>query len=168
MTTETDRIQKKVLLRAPRDRVWRAVSDSREFGIWFGVEFDAPFVPGVPIKGRITPTKVDPEVAKLQEPYAGATFEFTVDRVEPARLFSFRWHPFAVDPGFDYSTEEATLVSFELEEVPDGTLLTVTESGFDRVPAGRRAKAFAANEGGWEHQTKLIAKYLAGPAGHAS
>jgi uncharacterized protein YndB with AHSA1/START domain len=168
MTTETDRIQKKILLRATRERVWRAISDSREFGAWFGVEFSAPFVAGVPIKGTISPTKVDPEVAKLQEPHAGAKFEFIVDRVEPMRRFSFRWHPFAIDPSVDYSKEEATLVSFELEEVAGGILLTVTESGFDRLPAGRRAKAFAANEGGWEHQTTLIAKYLAGPADRAS
>jgi uncharacterized protein YndB with AHSA1/START domain len=164
MSTDTDRIQKKILLRSPRDRVWRAISDSREFGTWFGVEFHEPFAAGAPIKGTLVPTKADPEVARLQEPYAGAAFEFEVDRVEPMRLFSFRWHPFAVDPGADYSAEEPTLVSFELEEVAGGTMLTVTESGFDRIPLARRAKAFAANEGGWEHQTKLVAKYLA----HAS
>jgi uncharacterized protein YndB with AHSA1/START domain len=103
---------------------------------------------------------VDPEVAKLQEPHAGKAFDFTIDRIEPERLFSFRWHPFAVEPGVDYSKEPATLVAFELAEVEGGTLLTITESGFDRIPLERRAKAFAANEGGWEHQTKLLEKYL--------
>jgi uncharacterized protein YndB with AHSA1/START domain len=161
MTTDTDRIHKKVLLRAPRERVWRAVSDAKEFGSWFGVEFDGAFAPGAPVKGRIVPTKVDAEVAKMQEPHRGMAFDFTVERIEPMRLFSFRWHPFAIDPGVDCSKEPTTLVVFELEEVPGGTMLTIIESGFDRIPLARRAKAFAANEQGWEHQTKLIAKYLA-------
>ncbi|HYO54712.1 SRPBCC family protein [Archangium sp.] len=160
MSIVTDRIEKKITLRAPVSRVWRAVSDAREFGAWFGVKFDGPFVAGARMTGRITPTQADPEVAKLQEPHAGKAFDFTVDRMEPERLFSFRWHPFAVEPGVDYSKEPATLVVFELAEVEGGTLLTITESGFDRIPLERRAKAFAANEGGWEHQTKLIAKYL--------
>jgi uncharacterized protein YndB with AHSA1/START domain len=165
MSTVADRIEKKITLRAPVSRVWRAVSDAREFGAWFGVEFDGPFVAGKPAKGRITPTQADPEVAKLQEPHAGKAFDFTVDRIEPERLISFRWHPFAVEPGVDYSKEPTTLVVFELTEVAGGTLLTITESGFDRIPLERRAKAFAANEGGWEHQTKLIEKYLLRHAG---
>jgi len=159
--TVPDRIEKKITLRAPVDRVWRAISDAGAFGAWFGVEFDAPFAAGARVKGKITPTKVDPEVAKMQEPHAGKAFDFLIDRIEPERLFSFRWHPFAIDPGVDYSKEEATLVVFELEEVEGGTLLTVTESGFDQIPLERRARAFAANEGGWEHQTKLVEKYLA-------
>ncbi len=110
--------------------------------------------------GRIVPTQVDEEVAKLQKPYEGRAFEITVDRVEPERLFSFRWHPFAVDPAVDYSSEPTTLVVFELQEVEDGTLLTITESGFDGIPLARRAQAFTANEGGWTHQAKLIEKYL--------
>lgn len=161
MSTNTDRIEKKVLLRAPRERVWRAVSDAKEFGSWFGVAFDGPFVAGTPITGKIVPTTVDAEVAMSQKPYTGVAFEFSVDRVEPMRLFSFRWHPYAVDPGVDYSKEPTTLVQFELEEVAGGTMLTVTESGFDRIPLERRAKAFAANEGGWSAQMKLIEKYLA-------
>ncbi|PTL82008.1 SRPBCC family protein [Vitiosangium sp. GDMCC 1.1324] len=165
MSTVTDRIEKKITLRAPVSRVWRAVSDAREFGAWFGVKFDGPFVAGARVTGRITPTTVDPEVAKLQEPHTGKAFDFTVDRIEPERLFSFRWHPFAVEPGVDYSKEPATLVVFELTEVEGGTLLTISESGFDRIPLERRAKAFAANEGGWEHQTKLIAKYVLRQAG---
>ena len=161
MSTNTDRIEKKVLLRAPRERVWRAISDSRQVGSWFGVEFDAPFVAGKPIVGKMVPTSVDAEVAARQKPYEGFRFEFLVDRIEPMRLFSFRWHPFAMDTGVDYSKEPTTLVAFELEEASGGTLLTVTESGFDRIPLERRAKAFAANEGGWTAQMKLIEKYLA-------
>jgi uncharacterized protein YndB with AHSA1/START domain len=155
-----DRIRKTVTLHAPVERVWRAISDAKEFGRWFGVDFDGAFAPGAKVTGKIRPTEVDPEVAKMQEPYAGMAFDFTVDRIEPTRLFSFRWHPFAVEKGVDYSKEPATLVVFELKEVPGGTLLTITESGFDRIPIERRAKAFTANEGGWEHQTRLIQKYL--------
>jgi uncharacterized protein YndB with AHSA1/START domain len=156
----TDRIQKKVLLRAKRERVWRAISDPTEFGSWFGVKFDGPFAAGKPTKGRIVPTQVDPEVAKLQKPHEGKVFEFRIDRIEPMRLFSFRWHPYAIEDR-DYAEEEPTLVTFELEEVSGGTQLTVTESGFDRIPLERRALAFAANEGGWEHQVRNIEKYLA-------
>jgi uncharacterized protein YndB with AHSA1/START domain len=161
MGTDNDRIEKKILLRAPLERVWRAVSDAREFGSWFGVEFDGPFVPGARITGKIVPTKADAEVAKTQKPYEGMAFDFIVDRIEPERLFSFRWHPFAVDRGVDYSSETPTLVVFELEEVAHGTMLTIVESGFDRIPLARRAKAFAMNEEGWTAQTKLIEKYVA-------
>jgi len=107
------------------------------------------------------PTTVDPEAARRQKQYEGVKFEFAIDRIEPQRLFSFRWHPFAVEPGVDYSKEQATLVTFELQEKAGGTMLTVTESGFDRIPLERRAKAFAANEQGWAAQIKLIEKYLA-------
>lgn len=158
--TSTDRIEQKVLLHAPRDRVWRAIREPTQFGSWFGVEFDDDFAPGARVVGRIVPTKVDAEVAKSQEPYAGVRFEFQVDRIEPMRLFSFRWHPFAIDPGVDYSQEPMTLIAFELEEVPGGTMLTISESGFDQIPLARRAQAFAANEGGWQAQARLIEKYL--------
>ncbi len=160
----TDRIEKKILLRAPRERVWRAISDSSQFGTWFGVDFDGPFVDGARLTGRIVPTKVDAEVAKLQQPHAGKPFEFTVDRIEPMQRFSFRWHPYAVEPGVDYSKEPMTLVEFVLADAAGGILLTITESGFDRIPLARRAQAFAANEGGWEKQTQLIEKYLALPS----
>jgi uncharacterized protein YndB with AHSA1/START domain len=161
MSTSTDRIENKILLRAPRARVWQAIADSKQFGSWFGVQFDGPFVAGTSLTGKIVPTTVDPEVAASQKPYEGAVFQFLVDRVEPLRLFSFRWHPYAVDPAVDYSKEPTTLVVFELDEVTGGTMLTVTESGFDRIPLERRAKAFAANEQGWSAQMKLIEKYLA-------
>jgi uncharacterized protein YndB with AHSA1/START domain len=161
MPGETDRIQKRVVLRAPLERVWAAVSDATQFGSWFGVQFDGPFVVGKPAVGRMAPTRADPEVAKQQEPYAGATFEFTVDRVEPMRLFSFRWHPFAVEKDYDYSKEPTTLVTFELEKVAGGTQLTITETGFDGIPPSRRAKAFEMNDHGWTLQVRLVEKYLA-------
>jgi uncharacterized protein YndB with AHSA1/START domain len=160
-TMTTDRIEKRVLLRAPRARVWRALTDAQEFGTWFGVKFDGPFTPGSLLRGVIVPTRVDAEVAKAQQPYQGMPFEITVDRIEPETLFAFRWHPFAVERGVDYSREPTTLVVFALEEVPNGILLTVTESGFDQVPLARRAQAFTANEGGWTMVMTLIEKYLA-------
>jgi uncharacterized protein YndB with AHSA1/START domain len=161
MSTAPDRIEKKIMLRAAVERVWSAITDAEKFGSWFGVKFDGAFAPGAKIIGRITPTKVDPEVAKLQEPHAGKPFEFRIDRIEPMKRFSFHWHPYAVDPATDYSKEPMTLVAFELEQVSGGTMLTITESGFDKVPLARRAEAFEANEGGWTHQAKLIEKYLA-------
>ena len=157
-----DRIEKKILLRAPRKRVWRALSDSTEFGTWFGVKFDGPFTPGASMRGVITPTKVNAEVANAQKPYEGLPFEITIEKMEPERLFSFRWHPFAVERGVDYSAEPTTLVVFALEEVAGGVMLTVTESGYDQIPLARRAKAFTANEQGWGMVVKLVEEHLAG------
>jgi uncharacterized protein YndB with AHSA1/START domain len=156
----TDRIEKTVLLRASRERIWRALIDSTEFGKWFGVKFDAPFTPGVRLRGAISPTTVDAEVAKMQEPYEGKPFEITIEEITPESRFSFRWHPHAIDPGVDYSAEPTTLVVFELRDTAGGILLTVTESGFDRIPIERRAAAFTANERGWGLQVRLIEKYL--------
>jgi len=156
-----DYIEKKILLHAPRKRVWRALSDSAEFGSWFGVKFEGPFTPGAHLRGKIVGTTVDTEVAKAQKQYEATPFEITVDLIEPERLFSFRWHPNAVEPGADYSHEPTTLIVFTLEDVPAGTLLTVKESGFDQIPLARRAKAFMANEQGWTAVVKLIEKYLA-------
>lgn len=161
MGTETDRIEKQIVLRAPIGRVWRALADASEFGRWFGMRTRDAFSPGTLVRGTIAPTEADPAVAAAQEPYAGKPFELTIDRMEPERLFSFRWHPFAVDPAVDYASEPTTLVVFELKEVPEGTLLTITESGFDRIPLARRAKAFTMNEGGWTMQLTLIAKHVA-------
>jgi uncharacterized protein YndB with AHSA1/START domain len=157
----TDRIEKKILLRAPRKRVWRALSDSTEFGTWFGMKFDGPFTPGARVRGTIVGTTVDADVAKAQKEYEGIPFEITVDRIEPGRLFSIRWHPNAIERGVDYSHEPTTLIVFTLEEVANGVMLTVTESGFDQIPLARRAKAFQANEQGWGIVVKLIEKYLA-------
>jgi uncharacterized protein YndB with AHSA1/START domain len=161
LLVNTDRIEKKIVLRAPRQRVWEAISRPEQFGSWFGVVFDSPFEEGKRITGRIYPTTADVEIAKLQKPHEGLAIEWFVERIEPMRIFSFRWHPHAIDPKVDYSKEPATLIVFELEEVPEGTLLTISESGFDQIPLERRARAFAGNERGWEMQTQLIKKYLA-------
>jgi uncharacterized protein YndB with AHSA1/START domain len=123
-------------------------------------EFDGPFTPGAIMRGVIVTTKVNAEVAKAQKPYEGLPFEITIEQMEPERLFSFRWHPFAVERGVDYSAEPTTLIVFTLEDVANGVMLTVTESGFDRIPLARRAKAFTANEQGWGMVVKLIEEYL--------
>lgn len=156
----TDYIEKRVLLKAPRERVWRAISEAKQFGTWFGVEFEGEFTAGTVLMGRLSGTKVDADVAKLQQPHLGLSFEFHIERIEPMALFSFRWHPHAVDPSIDFTAEPMTLVEFRLEDQAHGTLLIVKESGFDRIPLERRASAFASNEGGWTHQCKLIEKYL--------
>jgi uncharacterized protein YndB with AHSA1/START domain len=157
----TDRIEKTILLRAPRARVWRALTNAEEFGAWFGMKFNGQFTPGAHMTGIMTPTTVDADVARMQKPHEGMPFEITIDRIEPEHLFSFRWHPFAIEPGVDYSHEPTTLIVFELEPVGPDVKLTVTESGFDRIPLERRAKAFTANEGGWTLVVALIEKYLA-------
>jgi uncharacterized protein YndB with AHSA1/START domain len=157
-----DRIVKQTMLRAPLARVWRAISDAQQFGTWFGVELDGPFVAGQRVIGKIVPTKVDAEVAKLQQPHAGVRFEIAIDTIEPMRRFAFRWHPYAIDPKGDFTHEPTTLVEFVLEEAAGGTHLTITESGFDKLPADRRATAFQANDGGWTLQLVLIEKFLAG------
>ncbi len=159
MNDETDKIRKQIVLRAPRKRVWEAITDAKQFGTWFGVEFDDAFVAGRRVHGRVVPTAVDPEVAKSQEPYAGLEFDVVVERVEPMDHFSFRWHP-GSSTDADRPDEEMTQVMFELADAEDGVLLTITESGFDRVPLERRAKAFADNDGGWTAQTELIKKFL--------
>jgi uncharacterized protein YndB with AHSA1/START domain len=157
----TDRIEKKVVLRAPLDRVWRAITDSAEFGLWFGVKFDSPFRPGAAMHGQIVGTTVDPEVAQAQQAHKDVKFSITIEQIVPQRLFSFRWHPNDVDPNVDASQEPTTLVSFALAEVAGGVELTVTESGFDQIPLARRAKAFGANERGWEIEVRMISEYLA-------
>ena len=146
----TDRIGKRIELKAPVARVWRALTDYREFGEWFLVKIDGPFVPGDVSRGHIT----HPGYEHLQ-------WEAVVKAMEPERLFSFTWHPYAVDPKMDYSAEPQTLVEFRLEKTASGTLLTVTESGFDRIPAGRRAEAFRMNENGWAQQMKNIERHVA-------
>ena len=146
----TDRIEKRIELKAPVARVWRALTDHREFGEWFRVKIDGPFVPGEVSRGNIT-----------YPGYEHLKWEAVVKAMEPERLFSFTWHPYAVDPKVDYSKEPQTLVEFRLEKTPEGTRLTVTESGFDKIPAGRRPEAFRMNEGGWAEQMKNIERYLA-------
>jgi len=150
----TDRIEKRILLRAPRARVWKAVADAEEFGKWFGVDLSGQkFAPGQITRGPV-----------LHEGYRHLTWEATVQEMEPEKRISWRWHPDAVDPGKDYSAEPTTLVVFELEDAPGGTLLTMVESGFDRIPLERRAKAFRGNEGGWTQQMVAIEKHVGAAA----
>jgi uncharacterized protein YndB with AHSA1/START domain len=146
----TDRIEKTVFLRAPRSRVWRAIATAEEFGTWFGVKLEGEFSAGARVSGRITIPG-----------YQHVTMEITIERVDSERLFSYRWHPYAIEPGVDYSGEPTTLVEFRLEEVTGGTKLTVTESGFDRIPAARRAEAFRMNDQGWTGQIRNIERHVA-------
>ena len=145
-----DRIEKWIELEAPVARVWRALTDYREFGEWFRVRIEGPFVPGEVSRGHIT-----------HPGYEHLKWEAVVQAMEPERLFSFTWHPYAIDPEVDYSTEPQTLVEFRLEKTANGTLLQVTESGFDKIPAGRHAEAFRMNEGGWAQQMKNIKRHVA-------
>ena len=154
-------IRKQVVLHATRKRVWDAISDPAQFGAWFGVEFAGPFEAGRETIGHIVPTQVDPDVARLQEPHRGTAFRIWIERIEPMRVFAFRWHPYAIDAAINYDAEAMTLVTFELDDHSDGVLLTITETGFDRLPPARREAAWQANMGGWEHQARLIARFLA-------
>jgi uncharacterized protein YndB with AHSA1/START domain len=146
---EQDRIEKQIELKAPVARVWRALTDYREFSEWFGVNLEGPFVPGQTSRGQITVTG-----------YEHLKFEAVVRKMEPERLFSFTWHPGAVDPQKDYSQEPFTLVEFRLEPKGGGTLLTLTESGFSKLPADRRLEAFRLNDGGWTQQMKDIEHHV--------
>lgn len=145
----TDRIEKSVELKAPLSRVWRALTDYREFGAWFRVRLDGPFEPGKTVRGQIT-----------HPGYEHLKWEAVVQRMEPERLFSFTWHPYAIDPSQDYSSEVPTLVEFTLEKSATGTLLRVVESGFDKLPDKRRLEAFRMNEGGWSEQMKNFARHV--------
>jgi uncharacterized protein YndB with AHSA1/START domain len=151
MHTSTDRIERKVLIQATRTRVWRAVSDAAEFGDWFGVDFKGKsFVAGKSIQGKIT-----------YPGYEHLTMEILIDRVVPERLLSWHWHPAAIDPTVDYSQEPTTLVVFELEEVEGGVMLSVVESGLDKIPLGRRPTVLRLNTSGWETQMENIKKHVA-------
>lgn len=147
--TDTDKIEKSVVLRAPRSRVWRAIADSKEFGEWFKVVFTDKFIEGKTIRGRIT-----------HPGFENVPMEITIERIQPEEYFSYRWHPYAKDPNIDYSKELATLVEFRLSDSADGTLLTITESGFDQIPAERRAEAFRMNDNGWTGQIKNIERHV--------
>ena len=147
-TASTDRIEKQVMLEAPRARVWRALTDVTQFNTWFGVQLEQPFTPGAEVSGRI----------RIQG--TELTITIWVETMEPERFFSFRWHPFAIDPDVDYSDEPTTLVSFTLEEAANVTKLTIVESGFDAIPASRRAQAFAMNERGWASQSEKLRRFV--------
>ena len=146
----SDRIEKRIELKVPVARVWRALTDYREFGEWFRVNLDGPFVPGQIARGNIT-----------WPGYEHVVWEAVVQAMEPERLFSFTWHPYSVDPKLDYSQEASTLVEFRLEPIAGGTLLLLTESGFDKIPSDRRDEAFRRNDGGWTQQMKNIETHVA-------
>jgi uncharacterized protein YndB with AHSA1/START domain len=145
-----NRIEKRIELNAPVSRVWRALTDYREFGSWFRVSLERPFVPGQLAQGYIT-----------WPGYEHLRWQAVIQKMEPERLFSFTWHPYAIDPQQDYSQEAPTLVEFRLEQIPTGTLLTLTESGFEKLPAHRIAEALRMNEGGWTTQLKNIETHVA-------
>ena len=152
MTQTPDRIEKQVILNSPPVRVWQALSDPREFGEWFGVDYsNAKFIEGEDASGQIT----NPE-------YRHVTMTVTVERIVPGMLLSFRWRPYAIDPNKDYSDEPKTLVEFTIEPHGSGTLLKVRESGFDGIPAHRRDEAFRMNDGGWASQMEQIREHVDG------
>jgi uncharacterized protein YndB with AHSA1/START domain len=150
-TPSTDRIEKQITLDAPRSRVWRALIEVKQFNAWFGVSLATPFAPGAEVSGQIS-----------IHGYEHVTMTIWIETMEPERFFSFRWHPYAIEPGVDYSAEPTTLVSFTLEDAGAGTRLTIVESGFDAIPESRRAKAFSMNSNGWNGQAENIRKFLAG------
>ena len=150
-TSSTDSIRKEIALSAPRSRVWRALTDAAEFGAWFGVRLEDPFRIGEAFRGQIT-----------HPGYEHLTLEAWVESMDPEHSFSFRWCPYAMDPDVDYSGEPTTLVEFRLEAKDGGTLLTVTESGFDSIPEEHRSASFMRNEGGWTGQMENIRKHVDG------
>ena len=145
----SDRIERTIELKAPISRVWRAVTDHHEFGTWFRVRLDGPFVPGQVSRGQIT-----------YPGYEHIRWEAVVQKMEPERLFSFTWHPYAIDPNQDYSSEPSTLVEFALQSTETGTLLHVVESGFAKIPSQRRLEAFRMNDSGWSQQMQNIAGHV--------
>lgn len=147
----TDQIEKNIALQAPVSRVWQALTDYRQFGLWFGAEMDGPFIPGHTVHGKMGPSAGQ---------YEGMAWSIDIKQVQPEMLFSFSWHPYAVDPARDYTAEPQTLVVFRLAPSSNGTLLTVTESGFDKLPADRRARAFDMNQGGWAGQMQNLARHV--------
>lgn len=148
---DSNRIERSIVINAPRDRVWRALSNAEEFGTWFGAKLEGQtFAPGQRARGQITACG-----------HEHVWFDVVIERIEPKDLFSFRWHPYAVDPAVDYANEQPTLVTFTLKDAPgNGTLLTVVESGFDNVPPHRRLEAFRMNNRGWEAQMDNIVRHV--------
>jgi uncharacterized protein YndB with AHSA1/START domain len=158
------------VLNASPARVWRALTDAREFGQWFGVELEGTFVEGERIAATFAheidevalaeyQRKLGLKPSKIKQPEGRLTF-CTVERVEPERYFSFRWSPYGIDAEADPQNEPQTLVEFRLEPAAEGTLLTIVESGFDRVPAHRRERAFRMNEGGWSAQAQNVKRHV--------
>ena len=165
-----DRIVKEVTLRAPLTRVWRAITDAAEFGQWFGVRLEGDFVAGKAMRGMFD-KKIDAALiaeyqrslglppSGIRQPEGDLVF-CTVEQIEPLRYFSFRWIPYGIDADVDPKSEPMTLVEFHLEEVAEGTRLTITESGFDKVPEHRRERAYRMNEGGWAAQAENLRTYV--------
>ena len=146
----TNIIRKQIELRAPVARVWRALTDYREFGEWFRVKLEGPFVAGQVSRGHIT-----------YPGYEHLRWEAQIRTLEPERQFSYSWHPYAVDPKVDYSQEPQTFVDFRLEKSGSGTLLTITESGFEQLKDDkRRLEAFRMNDGGWAEQSRNIEAHV--------
>jgi uncharacterized protein YndB with AHSA1/START domain len=151
MNASTDRIERKILLKATRARVWRALSHAEEFGNWFGVDFKGKtFAAGKAVQGTVT-----------YPGYEHIVMEVFIERMVPERLLSWRWHPAAIDPAVDYSQEPTTLVVFEIAEAEGGVLLTVVESGLDAIPPARRASVYRMNSSGWDEQMRNIEKHVA-------
>lgn len=148
----TDRIETRIEVKATRARVWRALADAKEFGAWFGMQLDGPFAVGKTVKGRLT-----------VKGHEGVTLELQVVRMESARAFAYRWHPYAIDPKVDYTKEPTTLVEFQLEDIADGTVVVIVESGFDQIPLSRRMEAFRMNQAGWASQVKNLVRYVTQP-----
>ncbi len=159
-TTNTDRIEKRVVLPAPRSRVWRAISSAAEFGSWFRMNLDGAFAEGATIRGRVTAPGYEHVTLDMLVEREHVTLDMLVERIDPERYFSYRWHPYAIDPAADYSTEPTTLVEFTLEDTEGGTALTIVESGFDRIPLARRPEAFRMNDAGWAGQIKNLTRYV--------
>jgi uncharacterized protein YndB with AHSA1/START domain len=151
--SDLSRIEKRILLRAPRDRVWRAIANVDEFSKWFGVKSVGVFEPGARV-----------QMTSTQPGYEGIEFYVVIERMEPGRLLSWRWHPGAKDPAFDYSQEPTTLVEFRLEDAEDGTRVTVVETGFDQLTLSRRAAVYRDNDRGWDFQAKSLDRYVGQPA----
>lgn len=160
--TLTDRIERSIDVRATRARVWRALSDPAEFAEWFGIAVSGPFQPGARLRGTFIGTSVDEEVARAQQEHAGMSFDLVIERVDPEHRLAFRWHPGAPEPGDDNAADPMTLVEFVLDDTAEGTRVTVVESGFERIPLARRAKAFAGNNEGWRIMMGVLQKHLTG------
>jgi uncharacterized protein YndB with AHSA1/START domain len=146
----TDRIEKEIVVRAPRSRVWRALTDTEQFGAWFGIKLEGVFAPGAHVHGQMA-----------NPPYKHVIVDFAIERMDPESRMSYRWHPYPVELGVDYSSEPTTLVEFQLEEVAEGTQVRVVESGFDRIPLARRAEALRMNDAGWAEELQNIARHVA-------
>lgn len=146
---ELNRIEKRIELNASVAHLWKALTDYREFGEWFRVHIDGPFKTGEVSRGHVT-----------YPGYEHLKWEAGIQAIDPERYFAFTWHPYAVDPKVDYSGEPPTLVEFMLDPTANGALLTITESGFDKIPLGRAIEAFRMNETGWEIQMKNIEAYI--------